>query len=187
MRSILNYIRTFLGRHVSVVSMSSTDRAFNLNIENLYCEHHGWLHGWLNRKLGNATDAADLAHDTFLRLLVRQPRAFGAEPRALLTHIAKGLVVDRWRRQDVERAYLETIAHLPEPEAPSPETRWLILEALHRIDAMLREMPSRVRQTFLLSQIDGFTYPQIAEQLGVSLITVKRDMRDAFIACLSVA
>ena len=167
--------------------MSSTDRAPNLHIENLYCEHHGWLHGWLNRKLGNASDAADLAHDTFIRLLTRQSQTFGSEPRALLTHIAKGLVVDRWRRQDVERAYLETIAHLPEPEAPSPETRWLILEALYRIDTMLREMPSRVRRTFLLSQIDGLTYADIAEQLGVSLITVKRDMRDAFLACLSVA
>lgn len=168
-------------------AMSSTDRTLNLHIENLYCEHHGWLHGWLHRKLGNTSDAADLAHDTFIRLLTRQSKSFGAEPRALLTHIAKGLVIDRWRRQDVERAYLESIAHLPEPEVPSPETRWLILEALYRIDAMLREMPSRVRQTFLLSQIDGLTYPQIAEQLGVSLITVKRDMRDAFIACLSVA
>lgn len=167
--------------------MSLTDRASHLHIETLYCEHHGWLHGWLNRKLGNASDAADLAHDTFIRLLTKPARSFGSEPRALLTHIAKGLVIDRWRRQDVERAYLESIAHLPEAEVPSPETRWLILEALHRIDTMLREMPSRVRQTFLLSQIDGLTYPQIAEQLGVSLITVKRDMRDAFLACLSVA
>ncbi len=167
--------------------MSSTDRTLNLHIENLYCEHHCWLHGWLHRKLGNTSDAADLAHDTFIRLLTRQSKSFGAEPRALLTHIAKGLVIDRWRRQDVERAYLESIAHLPEPEVPSPETRWLILEALYRIDAMLREMPSRVRQTFLLAQIEGLTYPQVAEQLGVSLITVKRDMRDAFIACLSVA
>ena len=171
-----------------VASMSSVDRSLNLHVQNLYCEHHGWLHRWLDRKLGNACDAADLAHDTFVRLLTRQSTAsLGAEPRALLTHIAKGLVVDRWRRQDVERAYLETIAHLPEPEVPSPETRWLILEALCRIDAMLREMPDKTRQTFLMSQIDGMTYPQIAAELKVSLITVKRYMRDAFLACLSVA
>ncbi|MCY1391945.1 putative RNA polymerase sigma factor FecI [compost metagenome] len=167
--------------------MLSTDRSLNLHVENLYHEHHGWLHRWLDRKLGNASDAADLAHDTFIRLLTRQASSFGAEPRALLTHIAKGLVIDRWRRQDVERAYLETIAHLPEQEVPSPETRWLILEALYRIDAMLREMPGKTRQAFLLSQIDGLTYAQIAQQLDVSLVTVKRYMRDAFLACLSVA
>lgn len=171
----------------SVVSMSSVDRSLNLHVQNLYSEHHGWLHRWLDRKLGNTSDAADLAHDTFVRLLTRQSIATGAEPRALLTHIAKGLVIDRWRRQDVERAYLETIAHLPEPQVPSPETRWLILEALYRIDAMLCAMPEKTRQAFLMSQIDGMTYPQIATELKVSLITVKRYMRDAFLACLSVA
>ncbi|PQZ91489.1 MULTISPECIES: sigma-70 family RNA polymerase sigma factor [Pseudomonas] len=154
----------------------------------LYSEHHGWLYRWLDRKLGNASDAADLAHDTFLRLLARPNSAgFGSEPRALLTHIAKGLMIDSWRRQEVERAYLETIAHLPEPQVPSPETRWLILEALHRIEAMLRDLPDKTRQAFLMSQIDGLTYAQIAEELNVSLASVKRYMRDAFLACLSVA
>lgn len=126
MRSILNYIRH--GRLECFqwpLCRQSIARSLNLHVQNLYCEHHGWLHRWLDRKLGNASDAADLAHDTFIRLLTRQnPASLGAEPRALLTHIAKGLVIDRWRRQDVERAYLETIAHLPEPEVPSPETRW---------------------------------------------------------------
>lgn len=167
--------------------MPPANSTLNLQVQSLYTEHHGWLQAWLGRKLGNACDAADLAHDTFVRLLSRQGHSyFGHEPRALLTHIAKGLVVDRWRRQDVERAYLEAIAHLPEPEVPSPETRWLILETLYRIDAMLREMPARVRQVFLLSQLDGLTYAQIAEQLQVSLITIKRDMRTAFLACLSI-
>ncbi|WP_017905492.1 sigma-70 family RNA polymerase sigma factor [Pseudomonas asplenii] len=162
--------------------------AHHPHIHTLYSEHHGWLQGWLNRKLGNSCDAADLAHDTFLRLLSRPAaRSLGSEPRALLTHIAKGLMVDRWRRQEVERAYLETIAHLPPQEVPSPETRLLILETLWRIEALLREMPRKTREAFLLSQIDGLTYQEIAERLGVSLISVKRYMRDAFIACLSVA
>ncbi|MCW5618761.1 MAG: hypothetical protein KIS65_06080 [Nitrosomonas sp.] len=34
----------------------------------LYTDHHSWLYSWLRRKLGNACDAADLAHDTLLRL-----------------------------------------------------------------------------------------------------------------------
>ena len=38
-------------------------------IETLYGDHHGWLRGWLRKKLGNAFDAADLAHDTYVRIL----------------------------------------------------------------------------------------------------------------------
>ena len=168
--------------------MSSVDQPRHPHIHALYSEHHGWLKGWLNRKLGNTCDAADLAQDTFVRLLARQvARPLGGEPRALLTHIAKGLMIDRWRRQAIERAYLETIAHLPPAEVPSPEVRWLVLETLWRIEALLRELPEKTRETFILSQIEGLTYAQIADRLGVSLISVKRYMRDAFIACLSVA
>jgi RNA polymerase sigma-70 factor (ECF subfamily) len=154
----------------------------------LYTNHHGWLYGWLRRKLGNACDAADLAHDTFVRVMVarRLPAQPGEEPRALLTHIAKGLVIDYWRRQDVERAYLDALAHLPGPEVPSPETRLLILEALYRVEAMLRSLPARTRDVFLLAQLDGLTYQQIADRLGTSLITVKRHMRRAYAACLAL-
>ena len=35
----------------------------------LYSTHHGWLHNWLRAKLGNSFDAADLAQDTFIRVL----------------------------------------------------------------------------------------------------------------------
>ena len=152
----------------------------------LYTDHHNWLYNWLRRKLGNACEAADLAHDTFLRIMVSRQLLVhpGDEPRALLTHIAKGLVIDHWRRQDVERAYLEALAHLPEAEVPSPETQLLILEALYRIEAMLRGLPARTRDIFLLAQLDGLTYRQIADQTGFSLITIKRHMRVAFVACL---
>lgn len=51
----------------------------------LYREHHGWLHRLLQHRLGCAETAADLAHDAFLRLLLR-PRRFASsgEARAYL-------------------------------------------------------------------------------------------------------
>lgn len=168
--------------------MSATDPIATQQVHLLYTDHHGWLHGWLNRKLGSACDAADLAHDTFVRVMAsrRLPAQLGGEPRALLTHIAKGLVIDHWRRQDLEHAYLAALAHLPAPEVPSPEIRLLVLEALSRVEAMLRSLPGRTRDIFLLSQLDGLTYQQIATELDLSLITVKRHMRIAFSACLAL-
>lgn len=155
-------------------------------IETLYSDHHGWLQSWLRRRLGNACDAADLAHDTFVRVIAnRCGQGLGAEPRALLTHIAKGLVIDLWRRRDVERAYLDAIAHLPEPEVPSPETRLLIIESLTRIEAMLAGLPARTRQIFLLAQLDGLTLQAIAESVGVPVITVRRHIHKALVACMA--
>ncbi|MBB1596440.1 sigma-70 family RNA polymerase sigma factor [Achromobacter sp. UMC46] len=154
-------------------------------VTKLYREHHGWLSIWLRKKLGNSFDAADLAHDTFVRVMTgRRKDGMGAEPRALLTHIAKGLVVDHWRRRALEDAYLAVVAQLPAPEAPSPEVRALILETLHAIDATLRTLPAKTREIFLLSQFDGMAYADIAACQRVSLATVKRHMQKALTACL---
>lgn len=168
--------------------MSTADFAAQ-QVDVLYADHHGWLYGWLRRRLGHAGDAADLAQDTFVRIMAsrRLPPSLGEQPRALLTHIAKGLVIDHWRRQEVERAYLEALAQLPPAQAPSAETGALILEALRRVDAMLSRLPARTRAIFLLVQLDGLSYQQAADQLGTALVTVKRHMRAAYAACLTLA
>lgn len=150
----------------------------------LYSDHHSWLHRWLSVKLGNASDAADLAQDTFTRILGRADLAGVREPRAFLTTVAKGVLVNWYQRQALERAYLEALAALPEPTAISPEQRLLILETLHDIDTMLDALPPKVKQAFLLAQLDGMAYADIAEQLGMSLITIKRYMKQAFLQCL---
>lgn len=168
--------------------MPAGEVGLQAEIHVLYTAHHSWLYGWLRGKLGNTGDAADLAHDTFLRLIVsrRIPSQLGDAPRAFLTHIAKGLVVDHWRRQEVERAFMDTIRYLPASEVPSPDMRLIMLEALCRIETMLRGLPSKTCEIFLLSQMDGLIYQDIAARMGISVITVKRHMRTAFIACLSL-
>ncbi len=168
--------------------MSTTEIIQQHEIHSLYHNHHNWLYSWLQHKLGDGYDAADLAHDTFIRVIVfRQTQSLGDEPRALLKCIAKGLVIDHWRRQEVRQAYLDTIAHLPEPTALPPEVSLSILEALYQVDVMLHSMSARTRQIFLLSQLDGLTYQEISKRIGISLATVKRSMRKAYITCLSAA
>ena len=157
-------------------------------IEALYKNHHAWLQSWLRRRLGNAGDAADLAHDTFLRLML-SPRHVGVadEPRAFLTHVAKGLVVDLWRRREIERAYLETLLNLPQRHAPSPETQLQVIEALVQIDRLLASLPPQTRKVFLLAQLDGLTLQQISEQVAMPVITVRRHIHKALLMCLEAA
>ncbi|MEX3776871.1 sigma-70 family RNA polymerase sigma factor [Pseudomonas sp. MYb118] len=152
-------------------------------IEALYSGHHGWLYTMLRKKLGNAMDAADLAQDTFARILASQVTVI-EQPREYLSCVAKGILVNWYQRKALERAYLEALTHLPEPEVPSPELRFLVLETLHEIDAMLDTLPPLVKRAFLLSQLSGLKYDDIATQLGVSLITVKRYMKQAYVQCL---
>jgi len=158
----------------------------NDHIADIYSQHHGWLLRWLRGKLNCADQAADLAQDTFLRLLTAPPEQPHSlrEPRAYLTTVAQRLVIDHYRRQSLEQAWLDTLARLPEPMAPSPEDRLLVLETLHRIDAMLDGLLPPVRSAFLLSQLEGLGYAEIATRLGVSERTVKRYMVQAFERCI---
>lgn len=164
--------------------MASADPSLQQEIHALYCDHHTWLQGWLRRKLGDAGKAADLAHDTFVRLLTREEPIAAREPRAYLTTIAQRLLINHVKRQSLEQSYLDVLAQMPEAEALSAEARFIILETLHEIDAMLDGLGAKAREAFLLSQLEGLTYAQIAAQLGVTDRTVKRYMAAAFEQCI---
>lgn len=149
----------------------------------LYAENHRWLQNWLLRRLGSHADAADLAQDTFVRTLKSRQAAIIDEPRAFLCVVAKRVLCSFWRRNELERAYLEALASLPETVVPSEEDFALLREAVAVIDAMLNDLPGNVRHAFLLNRLDGMTHPQIAEQLGVSLATVERWIKQAVTQC----
>lgn len=169
--------------------MSTEEYALRDQVESLYRDHHGWLRGWLRKSLGCSETAADLAQDTFVRIMQKQ-RADNdftlSYPRRYLRLVAKSLMVDHFRRRAVEQAWLDALALLPEPTSISAEEQEIILETLQQLDQLLDAMPKAMRQAFLLSRLDGLTYMQIAEQLGVSLRTVKRYMQQAFIQCLDL-
>ncbi|WNJ84575.1 sigma-70 family RNA polymerase sigma factor [Pseudomonas canadensis] len=152
-------------------------------VQNIYEQHHSWLHGWLKGRLHNACDAADVAHDTFVRILGGRHAAQIVEPRDYLATIARGLVIDRYRRHAIEQAYKQTLAERPEAIAISEEDRAIIIETLVAVDKALSVLGERARRIFMLSQIEGLTYQQIADQLQVSLTTVKKHMIRALTEC----
>jgi RNA polymerase sigma factor (sigma-70 family) len=167
--------------------VSTIESAFEQHVGLLYSDHHGWLHGWLRRKLGCTHQAADLAQDTFVRLLLKRDALAPGEirePRAYLTTVASGLLSNHHRRQKLEQAWIETLAVLPEPLAPSAETQAILLETLVEIDRLLDTLRPKVREAFLLSQLDGLTYRQVGERLGVGERMVKKYMAQAMLCCL---
>ncbi|MBO9356063.1 sigma-70 family RNA polymerase sigma factor [Bordetella petrii] len=168
-----------------------SDPASHLSVETLYCDHHGWLQAYLRRKLGNSSDAAELAHDTFVRILAapahtpeRQAGWHLNEPRAYLTIIAKRLVSNFYRRRSLEQAYLDVLATMPQPSVASEEQRLIILESLQEIDALLDSLTPKLRSAFLMAQLEGLPYAEIARQLAVSERTVKRYVTDALARCI---
>lgn len=139
--------------------------------------------GWLNKRLGNHAQAADIAQDTFLRLLVRKVLLNPDCSRPYLLRVARGLVVDNYRRKRIEHAYLDSLRQLPEPLAPSPEQQALAVEALLELDQLLGSLPDKVRRALLLCKLDGLSYREIAEQMGVSVSSVEKYIMRGLAAC----
>lgn len=166
--------------------MSSGEPPFQAAISDLYCEHHGWLFGWLRRKLGCAHNAADLVQDTFARILnARESVATLREPRAFLSTTARRLIIDQVRRKHIENAYLQELALTAEALEgfQSPEHILSTLEALEHIAFMLEGLHDNVRQAFVLYYLDGLTQSEIARQLGLSDRTVRKYLIQALLHC----
>ena len=168
-------------------AMSVAELPLQQAVQALYAEHHGWLFGWLRKKLGCPHNAADLSHDTFVRILTSR-EALGAlrEPRAFLTTTARHLIIDHARRRQIEDAYLRELAltiEVLEGCQQSPEQILLTLEALEQIAFVLDGLCLNARQAFLLYFLEGLRQGEIASQLQISERMVRKHLMNALAHC----
>jgi RNA polymerase sigma factor (sigma-70 family) len=167
--------------------VSATASISSPTIDVLYGAHHAWLKSWLHRRLGNAADAADLAHDAFVRLIVRPaPRGFQSEgeARAYLRAMAQGMCINLWHRREIEQAWLDTLAALPENHYPSAERQAMVLEALQEVAAMLDGLPAKAAQAFLWVTVCDLSTQEVADELGVSARMVRKYVAQVMLHCL---
>ena len=155
-------------------------------VNTLYRQHHSWLYQWLKRRLNHSEDAADLAHDTFIRILKRKDQLYFDQPRALLTTVAKGILINWYQRKSIEKAYLEVLSSRPEYDEISPEQKISAIESLCLINQLLNQMPERQQQVFIWSQLEGLTQQEIANRLNISTRTVMRDLVAVLTQCLAI-
>jgi len=157
------------------------------SIDHMYQEHRSWLSLFIQRRLSCPETTADLVQDTYLRLLVRGKLPEQKDSRRYLTHIAKGLVIDLYRRRNIEAAYLELLEQEPDKISGSPESQLIVVEALIEVDALLHRLPNKARQALLMRQLEGMSYKQIALELDVSISSVEKYVAKALQGCLLIA
>jgi RNA polymerase sigma-70 factor (ECF subfamily) len=138
-------------------------------------EHEAALHATALRLCGNATDARDLVQDTFekgLRNLARYRP--GTDGRAWLLTILHHLFIDRCRsrtrerRADVSAEDVEERIAAPEVEA-APAWASISTEQLREA---LEKIPEDFRTVYRMHSLEGRSYQEIAETLGIPKATV---------------
>jgi RNA polymerase sigma-70 factor (ECF subfamily) len=133
----------------------------------------------LRRSLGARHDPEDLLQEVFLRVFGRLSTL--ANPGALRSFIysfAVRVVSEELRRHRI-RSRLGAIFLRPVAEPSVPHVDFESRELLSRVHAVLEDMNARHRAVFVLRRLEGMELAEIADQLDLSLATVKRDLDKA--------
>lgn len=154
--------------------------------EELVLERSGEIYGLLFRLTENGEEARDLTQETFLRAFQNIDRFRGdADVRTWIYRIAINQARNRfrwWRRrrrdatvsldQKQGESGQSIIGTLAEP-SENPEQQTLARERELALRSALQRLGQAYRETVILRDIEGFTYEEIAETLGINVGTVK--------------
>lgn len=156
--------------------------------------HHGPVYRFCLRSLRSPEAAADATQEVFLRVV---KNAMSWEPRAKFTTwvytIARNFCIDEARKGRFRRteSLNETVGKDGEGEekiervasdTPLADRVAHGTRMRKAIDAALAELPEEQREVFLMREVSGLQFKDIADATGVGENTVKSRMRYALTA-----
>lgn len=135
------------------------------------------------RRRGRSLDEADdLIQEAFLRLQVYCRDHEVRNTGGFLLRTALNLALDRKRRARVASVVPESLEELSLVDpSPLPDEVYAGRERLLRMRAGLEAMTPRRREVFILNRIEGYSFPQIAERLGITLSAVEKHAAKAIL------
>ena len=154
--------------------------------EAAFREHHAALVQYLRRRVGNDADARDIAQETYLRVLRYRENQDLDSLKALLFRIAANLVAMRARTARAQPGgrhnSLDEELVLPANE-PSVERRVAGEQQLDRLMEVIKRLPPKCQQVFVLSRFHDMSYPEIAKRCGISVKMVEKHIAKALEIC----
>jgi len=166
--------------------------AFNLLVE----RYQALLFNISYRLVGDYETAGDVTQEAFIRAFRRVRQYRGGSMRAWLARIATNCAYDSLRsRKRVAAVGLDDLVDEDRSAwlvngSRSPEERVLAIELSEAVNKAVQQLPSDQAAVLVLIDLNGFSYEEASEALGVSLGTVKSRLsrgrakvRDFFRSC----
>lgn len=144
------------------------------------------LIAYLQRR-DRAGEVEDVVQEAFVRFHRAGHDLAGTDARPLLFVIARNIQLDGWKSAGRERARraADDIHDLDEgpraisSETPAADQRLIGRQDLAAVAAVIRTLPPKTRDAFLLHRFEGRTYRQIADRLDVSVSMVEKHIAEA--------
>lgn len=144
-------------------------------VERLATEHGDSLFRLAFRLTGNRQDAEDLVQETFVRVLRSLENFVPGSIDAWLRRITTNLFLDQARRR--ARVRFDPFADGAEDRVPAPgagpERSFEFEHVDLDVQRALRELAPEYRAAVVLCDMEGFSYDEVAQTLGVKLGTVR--------------
>jgi len=156
-----------------------------LDLERLFQTHQQELLARLRRIVGCWHTAADLAQDTYLRLLRMDESQEITHPRAFLHRTAVNLALDYLRKQKHRAPILASLddAVAVPSQAPTACQSLYDKQRLAAFQTALATLPFPTRDVLVLRRIHGCAHGEIAQRLGLTKRQVENHLAKALYHC----
>lgn len=128
-------------------------------------------------KTGDVNIADDIVQEVFLKLWSNRSGVRDETVKALLYTIATNTIKNHFKHKQVVYRFEK---QNPEENAEHGADADLRQEELSKkLQIVLAEIPEKSREVFLMNRIEGLTYEDIAERLGLSVKAIEKRMSEA--------
>jgi RNA polymerase sigma-70 factor (ECF subfamily) len=121
--------------------------------------------------------AEDIAQDVFLKLWEKRDEIKTESVKSYLYTIANNMLINRYEHQKVSMKFTSNYTQVE--TSVSPEYELEVKEFDRRLQNALNELEEDKRTVFLMNRIDGMTYVQIADSIGISVKAIEKRMEKA--------
>lgn len=141
---------------------------------------------FLSRRTGSPSLAADLVHDLFLKLSQASEHKLVENSRGYLFSMAANLATDHARVENRRQEILQLGIGLVWQQADDldPECYALAEAELTYLAEEVAKLAPRCRKVFFLNRYEGKSQVDIADELGVGVTTVFKDLKVAMAALI---
>ena len=150
-------------------------------VSSVYERFDSSLRGYLMNKLRNEAETEDFAQEVYLRFSRLDDHSNIRSEKAFLFTTATNLLRDKSRRLTtrLDKASVCCDDVTLDCSADDPARRVQDAEQLDILRDSLRSLSDNCQRAFWMSRIDGLSYAEIAEEMGVSISMIEKHISAA--------